>query len=80
MTEQQIRNFELGMTQLFKDHKTALDTILGWDSEREAIMLGLAECITVERSHQTHDGVIAALDSCIEGLEHAAMDYYVSTK
>jgi len=33
-----------------------------------------------DRKRQSHPAVVSVLDSCIDGLRHASMDYYVSTK
>jgi len=81
MTSEQIQALEVDFTALFEKHREALETLdYLWDTEREAIMAGLAECIRAERDKQDHPLVIGTLNSVIDGLHHAAFDYYVSTK
>lgn len=50
------------------------------DYNLDSMMLALADCVKRERDFQTHPLVKSCLDGCVEQLEHAAMDYYVSTK
>ena len=54
--------------------------IQGSDTPIDTVLLGIVELLAWDRAQQTHPGVQAALDSAIDGLRHAAMDYYVSTK
>ncbi len=54
--------------------------LVSHDYVLDGLMLLLAATVEKEQSRQTDPNVIACLESCVEHLRTAAMDYYVSTK
>jgi hypothetical protein len=54
--------------------------INGADTHVETVLLGIAKFLRWDRDQQTDPAVITCLDSAIDSLHHAAIDYYVSLK
>lgn len=63
-----------------EEWKAKLESILENDYDPEGLIDGLSDIIEDEKRKQTHSAVISCLESVIDGLRHASMDYYVSTK
>ena len=81
MTNEQIKRFRRDLMVIYDLNKEALRNVqYDWQTPEEALIIGISECLRLEKEAQTHDGVISCLESSIECLKHAAVDYYVSTK
>lgn len=60
--------------------KVRLENLLEENYGMEEIIDALAEIVKEEHDKQDHEIVKSCLNSVVEGLRQASMDYYVSTK
>lgn len=67
------------LDKVIADHSELFHKLTG-DGGPSDIMAGLAEIVALDREHQTHEVVIACLESVEEHLHRGAFDWYASTK
>lgn len=83
MTSAQLTKFSADLEKLYQDNKDAIST---GDTSLDSILYGIGEVIQADLDNykkltkEPHSGVIACLESAIDGIRHAAMDYYTSWK
>ena len=76
MTQEKLLEFATKLDNVCEEFMPHLDG----DSNIEGVLLAIADLIDLDKSKQTHELIIACLDSASEGIRRACFDYYASWK
>ncbi len=68
------------LPQIPEELKSLVDFMDKYNLDIEDLIMEVVKLVEWDKSNQNHELIVACLDGCIENLNCAAFNYYVSTK